>query len=159
MKIIDIATEIYRELGQPTDIGVAFVNFYLVSNVGELNNLINTEYEIDSSGSEITPELGEEEKVIFKKLFFVYYYGKKILSVLTSASDSILEVSSDTGTVRMTNKNEISKSFVTLKKLEEDALKKLISGYRSKGYAPQQVAGDDTIAATQNPDRNFNRIN
>ena len=46
MKIVDIADEIYRELGEPSSISIPAISFWIRSNVGELNNRINTSFKM-----------------------------------------------------------------------------------------------------------------
>ena len=52
MKIVDIADEIYRELGEPSTISIPAISFWIRSNVGELNNRINTTFKIVDYGTE-----------------------------------------------------------------------------------------------------------
>ena len=47
MKIVDIADEIFRELGEPSTISIPAISFWIRSNVGELNNRINTTFKIN----------------------------------------------------------------------------------------------------------------
>ena len=44
MKVVDIADEIFRELGEPTSLSIPAISFWLRTNVGQLNNYIHTEY-------------------------------------------------------------------------------------------------------------------
>ena len=48
MKVVDIADEIYRELGEITSLSIPAIAFWVRTNIGALNNLINTGYSIDS---------------------------------------------------------------------------------------------------------------
>ena len=50
MKIVDIADEIYRELGEPSSISIPAISFWIRSNIGELNNRINTTFKISEVG-------------------------------------------------------------------------------------------------------------
>ena len=52
MKIVDIADELYRELGEPSSISIPAISFWIRSNVGELNNRLNTTFKISSVGSD-----------------------------------------------------------------------------------------------------------
>jgi hypothetical protein len=147
MKVLDIADEIFRELSFPSDISISSISFWLRSNVGSLNNLISTSFAVNSSTLEFDADLTEQEKVILKKLYTIHYYDLKIRSTLgAAANDAILEVSSDGATVRKINKNEVSKTYASIKKQESEDLQKLVNGYKSSAATPLQVAGDDTIA-------------
>ena len=80
MKIVDIADELYRELTEPCDLSIPAISFWLRSNIGMLNNLISTEYFVDETSLEIfqkicdvDTEIGDDEKVIFKKLYMIFF--------------------------------------------------------------------------------------
>ena len=176
MKIVDIADEIYRELSEPSTISIPSIAFWIRSNVGELNNRINTTFKIrdtnpdiyELSGSfvaasnepqvfnEATGALGlgdpaivaiqPEEASILKKMYVVHYYDQQIRSTVGAAStDPIVEVASDGSRVRKINKNELSKTYIALKKEEYSELIDLINAYKLRKSSPVQVAGDDTV--------------
>jgi hypothetical protein len=148
MTVIEIADELHRDLNMPTDLSVGAITFWLRSHIGDLNNLLITEYALTEDSSEFEPELGEEEKSIFKKLYFLYHYDVKIRENLGAASqDVILEVASDGAMVRTVNRNELAKSFIKLRELETDNLANMVNAYRRRGSAPLQVAGDDVLVA------------
>jgi hypothetical protein len=202
MKIVDIADEIYRELGEPSSISIPAISFWIRSNVGELNNRINTSFKIveygseayEFSGSFISPEnepqafneasgalglsvgsnqgktadpvivsIQPEEAAILKKMYVVHYYDKQIRSTVGAAStDPVVEVASDGSRVRKINKNELSKTYLALKKEEYSELADLINSYKLRKSTPVQVAGDDTIrgeyATNNNEIYPYNRI-
>ena len=75
MKVVDLADEIYRELGSPSDLSIAPITFWCRTNIGELNNSIMSEYEVDTTTLEIqepkdgtTTAIGLREAAIFKKM-------------------------------------------------------------------------------------------
>ncbi len=202
MKIVDIADELFRELGEPSSISIPAISFWIRSNVGELNNRINTSFKIveygseayEFSGSFISPEnepqafneasgalglsvgsnqgktadpvivsIQPEEAAILKKLYVVHYYDKQIRSTVGAAStDPVVEVASDGSRVRKINKNELSKTYLALKKEEYSELTDLINSYKLRKSTPVQVAGDDTIrgeyATNNNEIYPYNRI-
>jgi hypothetical protein len=185
MKIVDIADEIFRELGNPSTISIPAISFWIRSNVGELNNRINTTFKIrdtnpdiyELSGSFVSPAyepqafneatgalglsasadngtastpaivaIQPEEASILKKMYIVHYYDQQIRSTVGAAStDPIIEVASDGSRVRKINKNELSKTYIALKKEEYSELIDLINAYKLRKSTPVQVAGDDTV--------------
>ena len=185
MKIVDIADEIFRELGNPLTISIPAISFWIRSNVGELNNRINTTFKIrdtnpdiyELSGSFVSPAyepqafneatgalglsvsadngtasapaivaIQPEEASILKKMYIVHYYDQQIRSTVGAAStDPIIEVASDGSRVRKINKNELSKTYIALKKEEYSELIDLINAYKLRKSSPVQVAGDDTV--------------
>jgi len=185
MKIVDIADEIYRELSEPATISIPSIAFWIRSNVGELNNRINTTFKIveygadayEFSGSFASPQyepqafneatgalglsassnngtastpaivaIQPEEASILKKMYVVHYYDQQIRSTVGAAStDPVVEVASDGSRVRKINKNELSKTYISLKKEEYSELTDLINAYKLRKSSPVQVAGDDTV--------------
>ena len=147
MKIVDIADEIFRELDQPTDGSIPQIAFWIRVNVGSLNNLLYTEYAIDTTTLEISPDPAIEEKSILKKLYVVHFYALKLRGNLgASAQDTIQEVTADGARVKKFNKTDLSKIYLSLKSQEEEQLQKEIISYISCKSNPVQVAGDDTIS-------------
>ncbi len=158
MKVVDIADEIFRELDFPSAISISSIAFWLRSSVGSLNNLIDTSFTVNSTTLEFSEDLSEQEKSIIKKLYIIHYYDMQIRATLgAAANDAILEVTSDGATVRKINKNEVSKTYVSIKRQESEDLQKLVNGYKSSSAAPLQVAGDDTVAGSGLTDEDFNR--
>ena len=202
MKIVDIADELFRELGEPSSISIPAISFWIRSNVGELNNRINTTFKISTqganayefSGSFITPgdepqvfnegsgalglsvdsdegktsdpvivSIQPEEAAILKKMYIVHYYDKQIRSTVGAAStDPVVEVASDGSRVRKINKNELSKTYLALKREEYMELTDLINAYKLRKSTPVQVAGDDTTRGEYATNNNelfpYNRI-
>jgi len=150
MKVVDIAYEIYLEIGEPTDTSVAAVAYWVRANIGALNNFlfstfsINTSYEIvDSNGTEIDINAA----AILKKMYVIHRYAVIIRSKITdTATQDIIEVKDQDTSVRRIDKNLLIKTISAEKKQEEESLKTLISAYRTKVLAPKQIVGDDIVA-------------
>jgi len=157
-KIVDVADEVYRELGEPADISIASVAYWLRSNIGKLNVLLNKPYlisettlEIYSSDEKKDP-FGINEKAIFKKIYTVYYYERLFRNALGAAStDSVIDISQNGFSARKINKNELAKTYSELKKQSDIELKILLDKYGLNEINPLQVAGDDTIQGASYP--------
>jgi len=150
MKVVDIANEIYIDAGSPTSTSIPAIAFWIRGKVGELNNLIFEDFDIDDDTFEILDGDGNEIPIeavsIIKKMYKVYDFEVQIRSNMNSIStDSIIEVTDQGSSVRKINRNEVSKTFASLKSTEQQALKDLITAYRMRGASPTQVVGDDTI--------------
>ena len=201
MKIVDIADEIYRELGEPSTISIPAIAFWIRSNVGELNNRINTTFKIVDYGADayefsgsfanaayepqafnegsgalglganknngtssnpIIVSIQPEEASILKKMYIVHYYDQQIRTTVGAASsDPVVEVASDGSRVRKINKNELSKTYLSLKKEEYGELIDLINAYKLRKASPVQVAGDDTVRGQYSIDYDgypYNRV-
>jgi hypothetical protein len=151
MKVVDIADEVFRELGSPTDLAITAIAFWVRTNIGELNNLLYSNFALNSTTLEIKDECDEEVSpeavAVLKKMYYIHNYDLEIKKNLISIStDSIIEVSDQGSSVRKINRNEVSKTLSGLRKQEIDTLNRLVAAYRMRKSEPRQVAGDDTIA-------------
>ena len=120
-KIVEIADEIYRELGEPSDVSIPSVAFWLRTNLGKLNILINKRYTINTLDLEvdaISPETFTIiEKSIFKKMYNIHYYDRQIISLI-GKSRNINLVNTDTSTSGVNNADnkQISENGFTYQK-------------------------------------------
>lgn len=156
-KIVDIADEIYREMGEPSDSSVASIAFWLRTNIGRLNILINKPYSINETTLEISDTeedpFGIAEKTILKLIYISYYYERLFRNALGAAStDSTIEIDQNGFRAKKVNKNELAKTYSDLKKQADDQLKMILDSYNINDVTPIQVAGDDTIEA---PSRSY----
>ena len=166
MKVVDLADEIYRELGSPSDLSIAPITFWCRTNIGALNNCFMSEYEVDTTTLEIqepkdgtTTAIGLREAAIFKKMYLIHYYDLKIITTLTAAStDSVVELESDGSRIRKLDKTQQSNAYIRIKALEIELLNKMITAYKLSSTSPLQVAGDDSIEGVYSRTTEFNRI-
>jgi hypothetical protein len=143
--VTSIAQEIYEEMGEPDDFSIAAIAAWVRRNIGGLNNIINASFSIDGSTFEISPNLSDIEKYIFKKMYSIYYFDLKIKSTASSASSDFVSIKDDIGTVQKVNKNEVLKNYIAIRKEEYNELKTLASQYQNNNSGPLQVSGDDFI--------------
>ena len=131
-KIVDIADEIYRELGDPSDVSIPSIAFWLRTNLGKLNILINKKYTINTLDLEvdaISPETFTIiEKSIFKKMYNIHYYDRQIIKLIgkSSALNLINQDTSSSGenaTTGSANSDslEISENGFSYKKTNSDS--------------------------------------
>ena len=166
MKVVDIADELFREVGEPSTYSVASISYWVRANIGRLNNHINTFFEISASTYEINQQIDEkndntlvskeitvDEASILKKMFLIHYYDREIRTNISNANtDTIVQVTDQGSTVRKINKNEVVKSLSSLKKQEYEEMKDLITDYRRSQLKPRQVVGDDTTKGSYGGD-------
>ena len=161
MKVVDIADEIFRELGSPSTLSIPPIAFWVRTNLGGLNSKLNTSYVINSTSMEIeqtttdiagvktTAEIGDNEKYILKKMYLIHFYDVQIRNTLGAAStDAIIEIEADGTRVKKVNKTEQGRWYQNAKRTELEELKNIINQYRSNSSKPLQVAGDDFIHGT-----------
>ena len=91
MKVVDIADELFREIGEDSNYSIASISYWVRANIGRLNSHINTFFEIKSSTLEIVQSTDEkndnvlveseitiDEAAILKKMFLIYFYDRTI---------------------------------------------------------------------------------
>jgi hypothetical protein len=149
--VTSIAQEIYEELGEPSDLSIAAIAAWVRRNIGGLGNLINTEFQVNSDTLEINPNLNDAQKYIFKKMYSVYFFDLRIKSTGSLASTDFITIKDDIGSVQKANKNEILKSYISVRKQEYDELQDFVNKYELNEVTPLQVAGDDTIPGVYDP--------
>ena len=165
-KVVDIADEIYRELGEPSALSIAPIAFWIRTNIGGLNNFINKDYEINASSLEVeetkdgtTSAIGIAESAILKKMYKLHYLDTKIVETLAAAStDTVIELESDGSRIRKINKNQQSATYARIREQEWVELQNMINRYKQQATAPLQVAGDDTVEGVYSRTVEFNRI-
>jgi hypothetical protein len=157
-KIVDISDEIYRELGEPSDLSHASIAFWLRTNLGDLNILINKKFYITDDTLEVGiptdsgDAFGNIEKSIFKMLYSIHYYERLFRNALGAAStDSTIEMTENGFTGRKVNKNELAKTYAQLRKQISDELYILTKNYNLNESKPMQVAGDDIYQEGNRP--------
>lgn len=158
MTISEIAEKIFEEdINEDSTYSEHFITLWLISNIGQLNNALSKCYVIINS--EASPEIGDDEAVIFRQIFMIKYFNDKYISNLgAAANDAVIEIDSDSSRVRLVNKNEIAKSSLTAKKDAEDRLKQMINRYKMAKNAAMQVVGQDVInTEDESLKNNFNR--
>jgi len=151
--VTSIAQEIYEEMGEPSDFSIASIAAWVRRNIGGLANLLNTDYEINSTTLEISPNLSDIEKYIFKKMYSVYFFDLKIKSTGSLAITDYVSIKDDIANVQKLNKNEVLRNFYNIRKQEYDELQNLASDYLRYIVTPLQVAGDDIIFGNYKADR------
>lgn len=166
MKVVDIADEIYSDLGSPSSLSIPPIAFWIRTHIGELNNHIHTAYVINATTLEIEQakpdstmeSIGLDETSVLKKMYTVYYYDTKIrYNIGAAEQDTVIEVSDGGSSVKKINKNEVVKSLTSLKRQEYIELQKLINGFKISRSEPRQVAGDDTVAGEYGEDNTYDR--
>lgn len=150
----DIATEIYTEIDS-TIVSQSSIEYWIRVNVGKLNSVIFSDFSVPATSSTdfLDEETGEtmdvDQKNIYKNLYYLRYY-QRLIDLYTGAAgvQTILELDSDGGKVKMIDKNSLSKTYLTLRKDLVEESNQQIHSYLKKRMVATQVSGDDTIAAS-----------
>lgn len=117
------------------------ISGWFSTNLGLLNNLLYTNF------TNPDPELGNEEKAIFKELYLINFYNKQARNTLrgiTAANnngDNILSVSDGDNAITFVNRNEVTKVYRGLVADSQARLKDLVTSYNSYKAEPRQLGG------------------
>jgi hypothetical protein len=140
----EIATEIVDEefdylTGSEITSEVSFVSGWLSGHIGDLNILLNQSF----SGED--PELAEEEQAIFKDVYMLRYYKKKMHDTLRGIDSSVdwQTIREGDSLVTRTNKNEVAKSWRAAAKDTESLLNEKVAKYNIYEAHPRQVVEYD----------------
>lgn len=138
--VSDFGTYVWEDLGSPTSPTVDYVKAWVSANLGSLNLKLNTEFLVELD--EFTPELMQVEKEIYKQIFILNYYEKKIRDAL----NNILDTDSDWTSIRegdssiqRGSRNEIVKSLRGLKKEAKEELDSLVKNYKRNQSVPSEI--------------------
>lgn len=137
--ITDIADEIYREMGEPDDISIPSISFWLSSNIGQLNTLINVVIEVDEN-EEFVPELTHEQKAIFKQIYFINYFTRMIKTSLGASAYDWSELSEGDSRIRRVSRNEIAKTYQQVRGTLQTELSDLVFFYKQNRVIPYSIS-------------------
>ncbi len=150
ISISDLSTQIWiNELNQSDLVIVPEIAYWIRSKgVGMLNSLLYKSYSIDADTLEITPDISLDEAAILSQLYVLKFIQLQIDNLIGASglvNNQFIEWSEKGHTIRKINRNEISKSWIELKKQAKDNLEDLISSYKVNRSGPRQVVGIDCL--------------
>jgi hypothetical protein len=152
----ELATSIVNiEFPDDTDrFPVSYISGWLESNIGELNVLLNQDFQINVSG-DFEPSLCAEEEAIYTEMYITNYYEKLSRDVLrgitscsSASSDWVLLKEGDT-TIQKQNKNSIARTLNSFKLDSMSKLNDLVAKYNMYQASPVQVYGADENNTTE----------
>lgn len=137
--ISGLATLIYDNLGNPSDISTSSIQTKLTSDgfLGKLNAQISTTYLIASG--DITPELGNSEQSIYSQMYQSEYYTRKIMSIAGGTDISWTSIQDGDSRITRSSQTETAKMFKDMKRLADEELIRLIGSYRVNASTPSTI--------------------
>ena len=140
--IADLATNIFIEEFDSSDIVYDSISGWLEGNLGQLNNVLYTNF---SGVSGQVDGLNLEEQEIYKKMYMYHYYMKQtrntIRGIANDTNGNILSVRDGDNSISFVNKNEVSKVYRSLAQDVSNDLTYLVAKYNSYQTEPRQVGG------------------
>lgn len=154
-KVIDISTNIYKNLlGESTDTSIPSISTYLRYNVGNLNVLLGECFNVNNcpgtnyleiiNGQNINCLINNDAAAIYCQLYLMGYF-ERLIRQFTGVGNinQVIQVSSDEGTVRFTDRAGLAKVYIQLRKDAETTLDKMVNKYKFNKQTAKQVEGDD----------------
>lgn len=148
---------VYLDIGEPSDYSVSRISawFLDISNLGKLNNLIGTCFEVKElqdnhcniTGYEIYPYLKSDQLAIYKMLFEYDYYKKEASNAARSAlvnGNDWTSLSEGDSSISRVNRNEVAKNLRSMYKDVKESLDQAVKMYLKYNAIPDQIVGDDT---------------
>ena len=137
-----LAVIIYDEIGHPSNINVANIEYWIVNNVILLNTLVDAEYSNVTGSTDIDAEHANLLKAIYEIRYFQGLLNSNY-GAAGASGGNLLEVSSDGGTVKFANRTELIKTInQTISSLKSD-LKNLIAAYKYRDQVIGNISGTD----------------
>lgn len=127
------------------------------TNLGRLNNLIDSDYCTNDSGY-FEPTMFQEEESIYKQIFLVHYYQKSARNALmgrgytlgysgskVTLGDDWEQVREGDSVIKRSNRGEVAKVYRSYFIDATTTLNEMIASYKINLSSPQQVAGEDSF--------------
>lgn len=149
--LTDLADSIWRDdLSNNTSISIPSIAIWLRfdKNIGELNNLLNTNYSVNPNSLELIDSNNNQitnlEASIYRHLYLISYYGQQVHSALGAGSYDIVNMmSSDGGVIKFVDRNQIAKTYLELQKEIKNSLFILVNWYKRNKYSPTSIESDE----------------
>lgn len=141
--VISIASELINDLDNDSSLSASYISSWLRSNIGKLNNLISTSFELDNS-MEFTPCMDDNQKDIYKDVFFCHYWSLQAKANLGAAAYSLIEVAEGDSKVRVASKTDNAKVFAGLVKDCQSNLKDMARFYKLNKCLPKSISSATT---------------
>mgnify|MGYP003436807382 FL=1 len=135
-----IAAEIKNELSEDSSLSISYLTTWLRDNIGRLNTLIGTCYTIDSETLEISDNLTEDQKTIFKSVFYCHYYSNMANKDLGASGFAWTAIDEADTKIRRASKTDIAKTFILLSKDCNENLNKMVFYYKTNKALPRSLS-------------------
>lgn len=137
MKLIDLADQTFRDLGQPNTLSLPQIADWYRYNIGQLNLQIHTEIIYDSTLDEFVEPLTIEQANIYKLMYFIKFADTNRIANLGASSYDWSELDEGDTTIRKVSKNEIAKSYKLMRDGYATDMAHLVYLYKNNQIVPQ----------------------
>lgn len=137
MTLYELAQSIVNDLGLSQG-DIPNVRTWLqFTATSRLNVLLPSKYVKD--GDDVCPNICGIEAAILYQMYLIYYYSKEIKNNLGAAQYDWSEIKEGDSTIRRVSKNEVAKTYLSLKRDADNALRDLIFHYRQNKATPLSI--------------------
>ena len=162
ISITDLASTIWmNELNETSQTSIPEIAYWIRNvGIGKLNNLILTSFTIDTDTLEVLPttSFGLDEATILIQLYMIKYFQLQSNNFLGAVGvNDVIEYDESGMLIRKLNRNELAKTWLSLKNQAGEDLKDLINGYRIARATPKSIEGQEiNLISVYTP--RYNRI-
>jgi hypothetical protein len=162
MKAVDWATNIFKNemAEEATNISIPSLIAYYRSNVNDLNNMLGTCFTLNNTqgvnflelidGKNINCLINDDAANVYKYIYMLSYYNRLIRNLTgVGAVNSISQIQSDGGIVRFTERHQLARVYLDLRKSINQDLKNLVNKYKMRNQTAKDVTGDDIFVSYQ----------
>ena len=151
--ISTISLEIHSELSDDSSLSISYIAGWLRDNVGNLNNAIGTSFNIDGTTLDLDSVITEDQKSIFKSLFYCKYYNNMANKNLGASGFDWIAIDEADSKIRRASKTDIAKVFLSIAKDCNENLNKMIFYYKNNKALPR------SSSSWSSPMIQFRRVN
>jgi hypothetical protein len=143
-QIVQLATDIYQDIGSPSSLSVGFISGWLIDsgNLGSINNKLSTSFYLTGDAPCITDDggnFGGEEADIYTLMFKTYFYEGQSLSVLAGGGSFWTSLSEGDTKFSRSDITKISQAYLNLQQSARQDLRLAIADYKLRISVPQSV--------------------
>lgn len=139
--ILTLASEIYSDIGSPSNLSIGYISGYLTSSgtLGDLNNKLGTSFYLTGADPCICDPFAAEESAIVELMFMVQYYQQQALAAMLGGNSFWTRLSEGDTTVVRASAVQISQQYLALQKEAQRVLRLGIHDYALRLSLPQSV--------------------
>lgn len=139
-QILQIADEIFRDLDDSADTSIPVIDFWLRSNLGQLNSRLDICITIEDN--DFSPQLNDEEKDIFKAIYKIDWYARQIRRFTGagsySISDQVTQLKENGRTTTIAPRTNTAKVLSEFRKDLVNELGQLVIAYKYNRADPRE---------------------
>lgn len=137
--LTDLATNIWNDIGQPTDTPVSYIQSKLISNpfLGKLNSLTANCFVIITG--DILPALNTDEQGIYALMYEADFYTRKVNVLLNGTDIAWTTLKDGDSTITRSSIVDQARLYRDMQKQLNDQLRVIVAAYRQTNANARSV--------------------